>query len=838
MAIGNLGKLSVFLDVNMAGFVAGMTTASAQVKGLAATIVRNSAVFASLGKSIVLYGAAMTAGIVLITKAAGDLEHAMLGVRKTTGYAGAELEALRNSFEKLSTKIPISADELATIGEVAGQLGIRGVKNIANFTEVAAKMSIATKLSAEESALALAKLSNAFDDPIEKVVNLGSVINMLSNTTAANSIEITDAMRRMAPAAAQLGIASWQVAAITATIVEVGMTARRVGSRMRRAFTSMATDYAKMASEVGISGAEFKKQILADPVKALEMYLEAAAKMPDALSRLAIAEEIFGSAGAQAINQLSAQLPRLRENLENSAEAYKLATSLEEEFKNMMTGTWNQLKILRNELMLHVRDLGRDLLPVIKDDIIPALKAWLKNLGDFILRNREVIKGIILFTAKLGPMTVALGALLILLPKVASATTAVSVALAYLAKNPAFLAIIGTMYAYKNFLDLQNAIVGAIKEQSNEREVEKMRLDNVSKSYEKYNELLESARDGIIKMVADGTKVPASLRMAVNELDKTIQRYKEGKATVEELTIAIKLYKEAQKGMLYKVGKEEVDGIKKVISLREEEHESYRKIEDLKNQISLMSLEGIEKEIAKENYRHISRLEQIEKEYEKKKEVAILLTALEQELHDLLIKDIEDQKDMTIQMLKTLESSFQSTFAGALKGQITSFRDFFDSIVNSMRSRWADLVAEMVTNWIKGQFAMQEATGGGSNIGSWLSIIGGLVGLGGVAAGASSGALLNSTPSDLGGLGYTGIPAGYADGGMVPATGMYKLHEGEEVRTREPGGSSPVTIVNVLSPDLITAAMASTKGQKVIVNTISTDILKNGITRKTMKGGL
>ena len=196
---------------------------------------------------------------------------------------------------------------------------------------------------------------------------------------------------------------------------------------------------------------------------------------------------------------------------------------------------------------------------------------------------------------------------------------------------------------------------------------------------------------------------------------------------------------------------------------------------------------------------------------------------------------------MTVQMLKTLESSFKSTFAGALKGQITSFRDFFDNIVDSMRSRWADMVAEMVTNWIRAQFTMQEATGGGSNTGNWLSIIGGLVGLGGVAAGSSLGASgAGRTFSGQTQIGsYTGFKTmGYADGGMIPATGMYKLHEGEEVITREPNGGGAVTIVNVLSPDLITAAMASTKGQKVIVNTISTDILKNGITRKTMKGGL
>lgn len=78
---------------------------------------------------------------------------------------------------------------------------------------------------------------------------------------------------------------------------------------------------------------------------------------------------------------------------------------------------------------------------------------------------------------------------------------------------------------------------------------------------------------------------------------------------------------------------------------------------------------------------------------------------------------------------------------------------------------------------------------------------------------------------------------GLADGtNSVPFTGIYKLHAGEEVKpvkyTKDGGEGQSITIQNNIVSESVAAAMATQEGQKVIVNTIRLDALRNGVTRR------
>ena len=67
---------------------------------------------------------------------------------------------LRGELIALSLELPITADELAVVTAAAGQLGVRGTENLLRFTEIAAGMGVATDLSSEQAAIALARISN------------------------------------------------------------------------------------------------------------------------------------------------------------------------------------------------------------------------------------------------------------------------------------------------------------------------------------------------------------------------------------------------------------------------------------------------------------------------------------------------------------------------------------------------------------------------------------------------------------------------------------------------------------------------------------------------------
>jgi hypothetical protein len=101
--------------------------------------------------------------------------------------------------------------------------------------------------------------------------------------------------------------------------------------------------------------------------------------------------------------------------------------------------------------------------------------------------------------------------------------------------------------------------------------------------------------------------------------------------------------------------------------------------------------------------------------------------------------------------------------------------------------------------------------------------------------GTASAGTSSISASDISGTGLLGHSEGIED---VPYTGVYRLHEGEKVTPKydaTKGEAIELTIVNQITPEAVATAMSGKEGQGVIVNTINTDALRNGTTRKTIR---
>jgi len=262
---------------------------------------------------------AMIVGVAVraLLKPLMELETEMRTVQKRTKMETDEIKELRGEFIHLSRTMPQTATELAKIGGIAGQLGIRGAGNITEFVRVTAMMGTATVLTTEEAGLALAKLSAAYDEPIEKAENMASVINELSNTTAANSKEIAAAMLKMATSAHQLGITLDMSAAISATLVDMGMKAERAGTRMRGAFTKMANASEKIAAFYGNGtlSSDIKKAIEEDAGGAFLKLIGTIAETEDKTKKIEDTTEIFGRVAGSAILGLAGNYLELKKNI-------------------------------------------------------------------------------------------------------------------------------------------------------------------------------------------------------------------------------------------------------------------------------------------------------------------------------------------------------------------------------------------------------------------------------------------------------------------------------------------------------------------------------------------
>ena len=112
-------------------------------------------------------------------------EQGLAGVSKTTNIVGEDLKDLGEEITDFSIKLGTSTSELLGLAKSAGQLGVKGSKNIIKFTKVMAGLAKTTNIVGEEGAIALARLIKVTDENIDNVDRLGSVIVDLGNNTAA-----------------------------------------------------------------------------------------------------------------------------------------------------------------------------------------------------------------------------------------------------------------------------------------------------------------------------------------------------------------------------------------------------------------------------------------------------------------------------------------------------------------------------------------------------------------------------------------------------------------------------------------------------------------------------
>ena len=179
--------------LNITGDAAGLEKT---MSGLQSTIKQHGMVAAS---AISAMGAAIVGSIGLAVSEAVSFEDAFAGIRKTVEATEPEFQAMSAAILDLSTKIPVTANELAKIGEIAGQLGI-SKENIVAFSKTIADLAMSSNVAGEEGALMIAQFMNITGTPQKEVRNLASAIVDLGNNSATTENDILQLGQRIAGA--------------------------------------------------------------------------------------------------------------------------------------------------------------------------------------------------------------------------------------------------------------------------------------------------------------------------------------------------------------------------------------------------------------------------------------------------------------------------------------------------------------------------------------------------------------------------------------------------------------------------------------------------------------
>ncbi|WP_424685147.1 phage tail tape measure protein [Enterococcus sp.] len=246
-----------------------------QVKneGLTGSIYRNSEKLIKVGDQMSNLGGKLTTGLtvpiagaaIAAGKAAIDWESSFAGVKKTNdevvdsnGNVVYSYEDLEEGLRDLAKELPSTHDEIASVAEAAGQLGIE-TENVTAFTQTMIDLGEATNLTAETAATELARFANIVGLSQDQFDNLGSSLVFLGNNYATTEAEISSMALRLAAAGEQVGMSEGDILGFAAALSSVGVESQAGGTAFSKVMVQM-----QLATEKGVGAFDDLKEQAAD----------------------------------------------------------------------------------------------------------------------------------------------------------------------------------------------------------------------------------------------------------------------------------------------------------------------------------------------------------------------------------------------------------------------------------------------------------------------------------------------------------------------------------------------------------------------------------------------
>lgn len=309
-------------------------------------------------------------GIGLAVREAVKFESAMADVRKVVDGTEEEMAGLEDTLKAMARELPLSTDALAKIAAAGGQLGIP-IQNIEQFTRLAAEMSVAFNMSADQAGQAIAKMTNVFKLSMPEVRSLGDAVNTLGNNSAATEADILEVMTRVGGMSTQFGISAEQTAALATAMLSMGKTPEIAATGINallgklQTSTTQSAEFKEGLRALGLEAETFARSIAADPQKAINRFLSSLQGL-DKMAKAEILSKMFGQEYQDDIAALVNGMDRYQESLGLVSDKMKSAGALTREYQERAKTTENQLQLLHNAVKEVGNNVGTVFLPAIK----------------------------------------------------------------------------------------------------------------------------------------------------------------------------------------------------------------------------------------------------------------------------------------------------------------------------------------------------------------------------------------------------------------------------------------------------------------------------------------
>lgn len=516
----NLGTAIAYLDLDSKKFRDELKKTQSLMQTLQNNSVSLGTKIDAVGQTFVSTGTKMTLGITApllavgtaATKSAIEFESAFTGVQKTVDATESEYAALSKGITEMSERMPQSASAIAGVMEAAGQLGVRGVQNLLDFTETMIMLGDATNLTSEEAAMSIAKVMNIFGTANEDVGRFGATIVDLGNNYATTEADIVSMTNRLAAGARIAKLTEAETLALAAAMSSVGIEAEAGGTAMTQTFNAIETavahggkDLETFAKVAGKSATSFADMWENRPIEALQAFIGGLGNLEENGGNAVLVLDKLGLSGIRQSNMLKSLAlasDMLAETVDTANSAWNENVALTNEANKRYQTFESQIQTFRNTLSNVGREFGQIILPYLQQ-FLNWIKEGLQKFRDLDDSTKNVIVRIVAFAAAIGPVLTILGSLIkgiqtiqMLLTTFGAASGPVGIVMAALAALVAI--IMSVVESYKL----------ATKEAQEMRE-------SIEKSVSGFDEVNKKYEDTVAAISAT--------KMTVNEYIKTLE---------------------------------------------------------------------------------------------------------------------------------------------------------------------------------------------------------------------------------------------------------------------------------------------------------------------------
>ena len=346
-----------------------------------------------------------------------SMESAFAGVRKTVDATEEQFAKLESGFKDLSLQIPLSVESLMGVGEAAGQLGVAR-ENILGFTDVMAKLGVTTNMTAQDSAMSVARFTNITGLAQTEVDHLGSTIVDLGNNLATTEGEIVSMSLRIAAAGKIAGMAESEILSIAGALSSVGVEAQVGGTSIQKVLINMTkavttgNKQLKLFAEVaGQTSEEFTALFKTDAAEAFTSFIEGLGNSGDAVFEFLDTLELSDQRVVRSLLSIGNAGELLRESMELGNKAWKENTALNIEAGKRFDTTASKLRLFWNEVRLAAASFEDALIPALMDVVDGYLKPMAQALRNMDEATRTLTMKMGLFAISIGPVLYAVAKL-------------------------------------------------------------------------------------------------------------------------------------------------------------------------------------------------------------------------------------------------------------------------------------------------------------------------------------------------------------------------------------------------------------------------------------------